>query len=864
LSKDRSSDDLPTQLETLVDPQLSDAARVDADRFENLELDRFTILRKLGEGGMGQVFLARQTRPVERLVALKLIRQRVHSPANLARFEIERQALASMQHPAIAQVYDAGTTPSGYPYFAMEYVDGMPLDRFCQEHRVPLKARLELFVRVCRGIQHAHQKGIIHRDIKPANILVTEIDGVAMPKIIDFGIATATGASESESSSRRDLIGTPQYMSPEQFNLDEQTIDTRSDVYSLGVILYRLLVDGLPIASDLFHTGDSTTLQQVVINRHPVPTPSTRLAADTARARQVAAERGTSARQLLKRLRGDLDAIALKALDADRSRRYSSADELADDVVCALTHRPVKAMPDSPLYRMRRFARRHVVGLGSASAVLLALIGGLTAATLGMIEAQRQQQIAEQRQQDLEQVSRFQQSMLENIDPETMGRILTESMRAQLEAGLESTPDRLGGMSLDQVETFLAMTSPTDLAREMLHQHMLRQAIESVDAEFADQPLLKASLLEAIADVFHAIGLFEPMLELRQHILALYLEHDQAKSQAALQAHREVGSALFLTNRFEEAESLLRELIAKLDLDDRDQAGTLIEANDDLVMTLADMGRMDEAIELAEQNLAKARQTSAANAGTITGVTGTLGYAYARAGQIETALTHFQSALDGARAENPDDLRTISRYMTNVAAALGVLGRFEEALEIDRALIGKLQQTAGRRHANTLRAMGNMANNLRRTGQLDEARRLLEETSELAADTLGPLHPITLRAELNLGSLLGELEAFDQALPRLARVREERTSTLGPEHPQTLMAGEIEAGVLIQAGHIEQGVEKLEALLEIALERFGAEHRVTTNIVINLATGLHASGRTRESRALADEFGVSYPDADEE
>ena len=839
MSKHRHDDDLPTQLETLVDPKLSEAAGIDPDHVEELELERFTIERKLGQGGMGQVYLARQTRPVERLVALKLIRQRFHSPANLARFEIERQALANMQHPAIAQVYDAGTTPNGYPYFAMEYIDGIPLNRFCSEQRLSLQERLELFVRICRGMQHAHHKGIIHRDIKPANILVSRIDGVAMPKIIDFGIATATEESAPGSGSKRDVVGTPQYMSPEQFNLDEQTIDTRSDVYSLGVILYQLLIDLPPIEREVFQTGDSTTLKKVVSNQHPVPAPSTRLGNDTDCIRNTAERRGTSARRLLKRLRGDLDAIALKALQADRDQRYSSPDELADDVVRALSHRPVRAVPNTPLYRMRRFARRHVVGLGSASAVLLALIAGLTAATMGMLEAQRQHQIADQRQQELEQVSRFQQSMLESIDPEVMGNVLTESMRRQFQTELERTDGDTGSdLDMTQAEAFLAMTSPTDLAREMLHQHMLRQAIESVDAEFADQPLLKARLLGAIADVYGAIGLFDPQLALRERILGLYQAHLDDHSLEVLKARRELGKAQFFVNQFDLAETTLRNLIGVLDAENPEQSGLLIEATNDLVLTLADMARMDEAIELGELNVSRAVDLGGRHSATVVEVTGTLGYAYARAGQIETALTHFQAGLDGARAIDPDNDHVITRQMTNVAAALGALGRHEEALEIEQELIGKLQQTVGRRHVNTLRTMGNMANNLRRAGRLSEARALLEESSQLAAEGLGPRHPITLRAELNLGSLLGELQEFDQALPRLARVREERTAMLGPEHPQSLMAGEIEASVLVQAGEYQAAIDKLEPLLEIARERLGEDHRLTGTIAETLSRAL--------------------------
>ncbi|MFW5816202.1 MAG: serine/threonine-protein kinase, partial [Wenzhouxiangella sp.] len=259
-SDDKPTQDIsPTCFETLIEAAESLGPEVDeSSHWRQLELERYELVRELGRGGMGLVFLARQTEPVERAVALKLVRRRVLNPSNLARFEVERQALAQMQHPAIAQVFDAGTTSEGYPYFAMEYVDGVPLDAYCRDHRLALPERLELFGRICQGVQHAHQKGIIHRDLKPANILVTRVDGQAVPKIIDFGIAV-TAAESAERQRRRtraETIGTPEYMSPEQFRHPHAAIDTRSDVYSLGVILHELLVEEPPLGRERFSRTD--------------------------------------------------------------------------------------------------------------------------------------------------------------------------------------------------------------------------------------------------------------------------------------------------------------------------------------------------------------------------------------------------------------------------------------------------------------------------------------------------------------------------------------------------------------------------------------------------------------------------------
>jgi tetratricopeptide (TPR) repeat protein/serine/threonine protein kinase len=342
----------------------------------------YQLAQQLGEGGMGTVFLAEQSQPVRRTVALKIIKPGMDSGPILARFEAERQALALMDHPNIAKVYDGGTLGTGRPYFVMELVQGLPITDFCDQHRLSLKERLELFVPVCQAVQHAHQKGIIHRDLKPSNVLVCLYDGRPVPKVIDFGIAKAIGAKLTERTLVTGLgavVGTPEYMSPEQAELNQLDIDTRSDIYSLGVLLYELLTGTLPLDRQRLKELGLVEALRLIREEEP-PRPSVRLGTLAERA-TVAARRGLEPRKLCSLVRGELDWIAMKALDKDRNRRYQAAGALAADVQHYLQDEPVQACPPSAWYRFRKFARRKKTALVVAAGVLLALAG--TAGGLG-------------------------------------------------------------------------------------------------------------------------------------------------------------------------------------------------------------------------------------------------------------------------------------------------------------------------------------------------------------------------------------------------------------------------------------------------------------------------------------------------
>ncbi len=354
----------------------------------------YKLLHPIGEGGMGTVFLAEQTEPVQRQVAFKVIKPGMDSRQVIARFEAERQALALMDHPHIAKVYDGGATPSGLPYFVMELVKGVPLTKYCDEHRLTPRQRLELFIPVCRAVQHAHQKGLIHRDLKPSNVLVALYDGKPVPKVIDFGVAKATGGRLTEKTLFTNLgsiVGTLEYMSPEQAEPNQLDVDTRADIYALGVMLYELLTGTTPLERKRLKNAAFQEIVRLIKEEEP-PKPSTRLsAAETLP--EIAAKRGIEPKKLSGLVRGDLDWIVMKCLEKDRERRYETANGLARDIERHLHDEPVQASPPSVLYRLRKFARRHKAGLLTTAAVTLLFL--LTATVLGWTWWDRSVQRAE-------------------------------------------------------------------------------------------------------------------------------------------------------------------------------------------------------------------------------------------------------------------------------------------------------------------------------------------------------------------------------------------------------------------------------------------------------------------------------------
>jgi len=777
------------------------------------QIGPYRLLQRVGEGGMGEVWLAEQKTPIHRNVALKLIKAGMDTKAVVARFESERQALALMDHPNIARVFDAGSTPEGRPYFVMEFVAGLPLTEYCDKHRLTVRQRLELFAQVCDGVQHAHQKAIIHRDLKPSNVLVLEQNDKAVPKIIDFGLAKAVSQRLTDKTFFTEigvLVGTPEYMSPEQADLVEQNVDTRTDVYSLGLILYELLVGALPFDAKTLRAAGLEAILRVIREQEP-PKPSTKVRQMGVSSADSAERRQEEPRSFARHLEGELDWITMKAIEKDRSRRYGTANELSADLARYLQNQPVVAGPATAGYRIRKYAARHRFGLGAAAGALVLLAGFVVAQAFELRRVRQERDRADRERDRASRVTDFMTRMFQVSDPsEQRGNSIT--------------------------------------AREILDK-----AAKDIDTGLAKDAELQAQMSRTMGNVYFNLGLYTQAQSLEQHAREILQRTLGPDNPETMRATAGLARIYERQGRYGEAEALQREA---LDAQRRvlgPQHKDTLNSMNNLAVELDSEGHFAEAEKLARETLEERRRAlGPADPDTVRSMNNLAmvlddeGH-YAEAEKLDRETLELQRRILGP--ENPDTFAPA----VNLANVLRVEGQYAEAEKLNREMLGIMRRVLGPEHPNTLLLESNLAAVLYAEDHYAEAEKLDRETLEIRRRVLGPNHPATLTSAMNLADVLRTERHYPEAEKLSRETLEIERSVLGPEHPLTLLLQGNLATVLSDQGRYSEAEKLVKQTREVQVRVLGADSPYTASSTYHLACIAAREGRRDEAISLLRE-----------
>ena len=813
------------------------------------QIGPYALLRPLGEGGMGTVYLAEQKTPVERRVALKVIKLGMDTREVIARFEAERQALAVMDHPGIARVFDGGATETGRPFFVMEFVQGEPITQFCDRNGLTIHDRVALFIDVCRAVQHAHQKGIVHRDLKPSNVLVTVQDGRPVSKIIDFGIAKAIEKPLTDQTIATGLgqfVGTPAYMSPEQLGLTGQDVDTRADIYSLGVLLYELLAGARPFEARELETGYN--LVDAIRNEEPTR-PSVRLTqAGVETQRQVARWRKAEPAALQRVLARDLDWIALKAIEKDRSRRYETANSVAADLQRYLHDEPVSARPPSRSYRMRKFVKRHRVGVGAAAAMLMLVMASAGVILLQSARVARERDRATTEAAKALSINEFLQQMLGSADP--MG---TGSRTATIVDALSAAERRLDATLGSQPAVAAAVRRSLARAYYGLGEYeradtILTQAVNSSRAAGRQQDL--AADLGQLADLRRAQGKRDEALRVGREALAIAgasgvtpeetadLQHILAET---LRENGEPDAALPIAM---EALDARRRIFGA----DSHQVGSSYQQLGTIALEKGDYARAQGLYEQAVSLMRKSRGPQHYATGL---VLNDLGAAYIASGELEKALSALEEVSALHRAALGDTHPELATALENLANVLFQLKRQPEAIVKLEEVLAIRRKAFGEDSMPVARTMFNLGTVYSGTKVLDKAEQTLPESVARLERALGAKHPDLITAYRSLSALREAQGRWEEAMALTRKSLALALDTLGPDHANTAMSHLRLGRMLTVEKQYERAEEHLLRARDIRLKVLGPDARPTQEAVALLDKLYAAWGKPEKAKALA-------------
>jgi len=767
----------------------------------------YRLVRQIGEGGMGQVYAAEQTEPIRRTVALKMVKRGMDTKEFIARFESERQALAMMDHPCIARVFDAGATDRGRPYFVMEYVDGIPINEYCDTHQLAVKERLKLFVSVCEGVQHAHQKAIIHRDLKPSNVLVTVVDGKPVPKIIDFGVAKATDQSLTDmtmATGMGQLVGTPEYMSPEQADLNGQGIDTRTDVYALGVLLYELLVGQLPFTSEeLQKVGFVEVLRK--IREDQPPRPSTRVTALGGALAEIAQSRRSEPAALRNQLRGDLDWITMKALEKERERRYETANALAMDITRHLEFKPVRAGPPSTAYRFKKFVRRHRTGVAAGAIVGIAVILGAVGTTIGMIRAVRAEQVASEEAETAQQVSNFLVDLFEVSDP-----------------------DRARGNTIT--------------VREILDQGAQR-----IEEELEGQPLTQARLMNTIGKVYQNLGLYDaagPQLETALALRRREYGNDNIDVATSL---ADLADLYIDQARFADAEAMLQQALAVMGRQLGSDHLSLASSLHKLASVYRREGKYEVAAPLYYRALDLRIVALGAEHPEVAHSYNSLAILHWNQGDYEEAERLYQKALAVWQNAYGTDHADVAKGLNNLALLYHQLERYRESESLYRQAVAIYEKVLGPEHPRLATAVNNLALVAYQQDRHAEAADLYRRALAIREKALGSDHPDVAQTLNNLANLHRTQRRFDDAEPLYRRALDIRERALGGDHPDVAWSLRDLGKLYCDRGDYTAAVPYFRRAVAIFETALGPEHPELADILTDYAEALRELDRIEEA-----------------